>query len=55
MDDDGKKLLVLKIKLKNKIIADGINDTTFNYGKQGKICEYSANEWIDEKMNQRWW
>lgn len=36
VDDDGKSFWVLKIKVRNKIVADGINDPSFNMDKKGK-------------------
>lgn len=36
VDDDGKSFWVLKIKLRDKIVADGISDTTFSMENKGK-------------------
>ncbi|MFZ4058614.1 MAG: rhodanese-related sulfurtransferase [Ferruginibacter sp.] len=36
VDDDGKSFWVLKIKVRNKIVADGINDPTFSMERKGK-------------------
>ena len=36
VDDDGKSFWVLKIKVREKIVADGINDETFNMNNKGK-------------------
>ncbi len=36
VDDDGKSFWVLKIKVREKIVADGINDATFSMQKKGK-------------------
>ena len=36
VDDDGKSFWVLKIKIREKIVADGINDTAFDMSKKGK-------------------
>lgn len=36
VDDDGKSFWVLKIKVRNKIVADGIDDPTFNMENRGK-------------------
>src|SRR5690349_25016423 len=36
VDDDGKSFWVLKIKVRNKIVADGIQDPTFDMAKKGK-------------------
>ena len=42
VDDDGKSFWVLKIKVRNKIVADGINDPTFSMENKGKYLK--ANE-----------
>lgn len=36
VDNDGKSFWVLKIKIREKIVADGIVDTTFNMANKGK-------------------
>ncbi|HUP13662.1 MAG TPA: rhodanese-related sulfurtransferase, partial [Niastella sp.] len=36
VDDDGKSFWVLKIKVRDKIVADGIADETFNMSNKGK-------------------
>lgn len=36
VDDDGKSFWVLKIKVRDKIVADGINDPNFNMQQKGK-------------------
>lgn len=36
VDDDGKSFWVLKIKVRDKIVADGITDETFNMSNKGK-------------------
>lgn len=36
VDDDGKSFWVLKIKMRDKIVADGIQDPTFDMSKKGK-------------------
>lgn len=36
IDDDGKSFWVLKIKVREKIVADGINDPTFSMENKGK-------------------
>ncbi len=36
LDDDGKSFWVLKIKTRDKIVADGINDPAFDMRKKGK-------------------
>jgi UPF0176 protein len=36
VDDDGKSFWVLKIKVRDKIVADGIADPAFNMNNKGK-------------------
>ena len=36
VDDDGKSFFVLKIKVREKIVADGLNDEVFDFSKRGK-------------------
>ncbi|MGB2994955.1 MAG: rhodanese-related sulfurtransferase [Ferruginibacter sp.] len=36
VDDDGKSFWVLKVKVRNKIVADGIEDPLFDMRKKGK-------------------
>ncbi|MEJ2005085.1 MAG: rhodanese-related sulfurtransferase, partial [Cyclobacteriaceae bacterium] len=36
VDDDGKSFYKLKIQVRNKIVADGLNDETFDVTKRGK-------------------
>lgn len=36
VDDDGKSFWVLKIKIRDKIVADGINDPAFSMNNRGK-------------------
>src|SRR6266705_946027 len=36
VDNDGKSFWVLKIKVRSKIVADGISDHTFDMSKKGK-------------------
>lgn len=36
LDDDGKSFWVLKIKVRDKIVADGITDPAFNMSNKGK-------------------
>lgn len=43
VDDDGKSFWVLKVKLRNKIVADGISDPSFDMTKKGKYV--SAGEY----------
>jgi UPF0176 protein len=39
VDDDGKSFWVLKIKVRNKVVADGITDPQFNMSKKGKYVD----------------
>lgn len=39
VDDDGKSFWVLKIKVREKIVADGITDASFNMSKKGKYVD----------------
>ncbi len=39
VDDDGKSFWVLKIKVREKIVADGIVDATFNMNTKGKYVD----------------
>lgn len=39
VDDDGKSFWVLKIKVRHKIVADGIDDTSFDMSKKGKYVD----------------
>lgn len=45
VDDDGKSFWVLKIKVRDKIVADGIDDPMFDMSNKGKYVDA-------EKMNQ---
>jgi UPF0176 protein len=42
VDDDGKSFWVLKIKVRPKIVADGIDDPTFNMSNKGKYVRADA-------------
>jgi len=42
VDDDGKSFWVLKIKVRDKIVADGINDPNFNMQQKGKYVDAAA-------------
>ena len=45
VDDDGKSFWVLKIKVREKIVADGIKDPSFDMGKKGRYVDaVSFNE-----------
>jgi len=39
VDDDGKSFWVLKVKIRDKIVADGINDPSFSMEKKGKYVD----------------
>lgn len=39
VDDDGKSFFVLKVKVRHKIVADGINDPDFDPSKTGKYLK----------------
>ncbi|WP_212004179.1 rhodanese-related sulfurtransferase [Chitinophaga sp. HK235] len=39
VDDDGKSFFVLKIKVREKIVADGISDPTFDMANRGKYVD----------------
>ncbi|MEO7961394.1 MAG: rhodanese-related sulfurtransferase [Ginsengibacter sp.] len=42
VDDDGKSFWVLKIKVRSKIVADGITDENFDMSKKGKYVDANA-------------
>ncbi len=48
VDDDGKSFYVLDIKVRNKIVADGINDPAFDMANRGK---YVNAEQFNELTN----
>jgi UPF0176 protein len=39
VDDDGRSFWVLKIKIREKIVADGINDPAFDMSKKGRYVD----------------
>lgn len=50
VDDDGKSFWVLKIKVRNKIVADGIDDPTFSMENKGKYVNAAQmNELLKDK------
>ena len=49
VDDDGKSFWVLKIKVRNKIVADGIDDPTFNPADKGQYLK--AKEYNELSAN----
>lgn len=49
VDDNGKSFWVLKIKLRPKIVADGITDPTFDMGNRGKYVDAETfNQLLEE-------
>lgn len=42
VDDDGKSFWVLKVKVRDKIVADGITDPHFSMAKKGKYVDAQA-------------
>jgi UPF0176 protein len=42
VDDDGKSFWVLKVKVRNKIVADGIRDPGFDMSKKGKYVDANS-------------
>jgi len=42
VDDDGKSFWVLKIKVRDKIVADGIDDPDFDMQRKGKYVDAAA-------------
>ncbi len=49
VDDDGKSFWVLKIKVRPKIVADGITDPTFSMDKKGKyVNAMQMNSLLEE-------
>jgi UPF0176 protein len=50
VDDDGKSFWVLKIKVREKIVADGINDPSFSMGRKGKYVNAAQmNQLLDDE------
>ena len=50
VDDDGKSFWVLKIKVREKIVADGIRDPTFSMEQKGKYVNAAQmNELLSNK------
>jgi UPF0176 protein len=48
VDDDGKSFWVLKIKVRDKIVADGIEDPTFDMANKGKYLDAEAFNQLTE-------
>ncbi|MFI5171413.1 MAG: rhodanese-related sulfurtransferase [Chitinophagales bacterium] len=51
VDDDGKSFWVLKIKVREKIVADGINDPDFNMNNKGSYVDAEAFNKLSEDEN----
>ncbi len=51
VDDDGKSFFVLKIKVRHKIVADGIEDATFNPSKTGNYVNAQEFNTLTEDTN----
>ena len=49
VDDDGKSFWVLKVKVREQIVADAINDPSFNMHQKGK---YVDAEKMNEMLNE---
>jgi UPF0176 protein len=49
--DDGKSFWVLKIKVRSKIVADGINDPAFSMEKKGKYLDAETFNRLTEDPN----
>lgn len=51
VDDDGKSFWVLKIKVREKIVADGINDPSFSMERKGKyVNAQQMNELLKDEQ-----
>ncbi|MCB0635086.1 MAG: rhodanese-related sulfurtransferase [Lewinella sp.] len=49
VDDDGKSFFKLKIKVRDKIVADGLDDDTFDVTKRGRhLTAPEVNELMDQ-------
>lgn len=49
VDDDGKSFWVLKIKVRNKIVADGIDDPSFDPSQTGRYLKAHEYNELSEK------
>jgi UPF0176 protein len=49
VDDDGKSFWVLRMKVRPKIVADGINDSSFDPSKTGKYLKAKEYNALSEK------
>jgi len=53
IEDDGKSFYKLKIKLRKKIVADGLNDTEFDFTNKGKhltASEFNALSSLEDSI-----
>ncbi len=49
VDDDGKSFWVLKIKVRDKIVADGIEDETFSMNRKGRyVNAMQMNDYLQQ-------
>ena len=44
VDDDGKSFWVLRVKVRDKIVADGIDDPVFSMDNKGKYVDAAKDE-----------
>lgn len=51
VDDDGKSFWVLKIKVREKIVADGIDDPDFNMHRKGKYVDAAGFNQLTQDEN----
>lgn len=51
VDDDGKSFYVLDIKVRNKIVADGINDPQFDMANRGKYVNAEQFNQLTNDLN----
>ncbi len=51
VDDDGKSFWVLKIKVRDKIVADGITDSDFDMANRGKYVNAAEFNTLTEDQN----
>jgi UPF0176 protein len=51
VDDDGKSFWVLKIKVREKIVADGIDDPSFDMSRKGKYVDAEAFNRLTDDPN----
>lgn len=49
VDDDGKSFWVLRMKVRNKVVADGIDDPTFDPSKTGQYLKVKEYNELSEK------